>query len=90
MTAWYGSCAKAAQKALQQVVKTAQIIVGTNLPSLDHLYKTSCLRRANKIIKGFTRPDYSLFQLLPSEGDSIHPGTHSKRVFIQHNNFDEL
>ncbi len=63
MTAWYSSCAKAAQKALQQVVKTAQIIIGTNLPSLDHLYRW----RANTIIKDITHPNYSLFQLLPSE-----------------------
>ncbi len=66
MTAWYGSCTKAAQKALQQVVKTAQVIVGMNLPSLDHLYKTRCLRRANKIIKDISHPNHSLFQLLPS------------------------
>ncbi len=46
MTSWYGSCTKAAQKDLQQVVKTAQDIVGTNLPSIDHLHKIHCLRRA--------------------------------------------
>ncbi len=87
MTAWYGSCTKAAQKALQQVVKTVQIIVGTNLPSLHHLYKTRCLRRVNKIIKDITHPDYSLFQLLPSgrRFQSIRVRTNRlKKFFIQH------
>lgn len=66
MTAWYDSCTKAAKKALQQVVKTAQDIVGTDLPSLEHLYKTHCLKRANNVDKDITHPCHNLFQLLPS------------------------
>ncbi len=91
MTAWYGSCTKAAQKALQQVAKTAQVIVGMNLPSLDHLYKTRCLRRANKIIKvTLTTVCSSFFHL---EGDSNPSGyaqIDSKTVFSNSNHFDEL
>lgn len=66
MTAWYSSCTKAAKKTLQQVVKTAQVIVGIDLPSLEHLYNIRCLRRANNIVKDITHPCHNLFQLLPS------------------------
>lgn len=66
MTAWYSSCTKVAERALQWVVKTAQVIVGTELPSLEHLQKTRCVRRAKNIIKDITQPGHNLFKLPPS------------------------
>ena len=62
MTAWYNSHTKADKIALQHVVKIAQDIVGTELPSLEHhLFKFlpsgSCYRtihtRSNRLKNSF-------------------------------------
>ena len=66
ITSWYGSCSAQDRKALQRVVKTAQTITGRRLPTLDNIYLTQCLRKANKIIKDPSHPAHSLFTLLPS------------------------
>lgn len=54
------------KKALQRVVKTVQDIVGIELPSLEHLHSTHCVKRAKNIIN-ITHPRHHLFKLLPSD-----------------------
>src|SRR4029434_1975330 len=50
ITAWYGSCSAADCKALR-VVKTAERITGSHLPSVQGIYNTRCLRKARNIVK---------------------------------------
>lgn len=40
------------KKAPQRVIKTAQQIIGTQLPSLEDIYRTRCLRRGHKHSQG--------------------------------------
>ncbi|KAI3354709.1 hypothetical protein L3Q82_019204 [Scortum barcoo] len=66
ITAWYSSCTTLNRKALQRVVKAAQHITRTELPSMEDLYTQRCRRNATKIIKDPSHPSYKLFCLLPS------------------------
>ncbi|KAI3354599.1 hypothetical protein L3Q82_019103 [Scortum barcoo] len=66
ITAWYSSCTALNRKALQRVVKAAQHITRTELPSMEDLYTQRCRKKATKIIKDPSHPSYKLFCLLPS------------------------
>ncbi|KAI3369695.1 hypothetical protein L3Q82_024541, partial [Scortum barcoo] len=66
ITAWYSSCTALNRKALQRVVKAAQHITRTELPSMEDLYTQRCRKKATKIIKDPSHPAYKLFCLLPS------------------------
>ncbi|KAK0140100.1 hypothetical protein N1851_022986 [Merluccius polli] len=67
---WFWSCTAAERKSLQRVVDTAQEIIrcppDTPLPSLEELYSSRCLRKANSILKDPTHPGHRHFKLLPS------------------------
>ena len=63
---WFASCTVAGRKALQRVIKTAQSIINTQLPSLEDIYKARCLRRATNITQDSFHPANHLFTLLPS------------------------
>ena len=54
------------RKALQRVIKTAQLICGGAFSSLQDMYITRVIRRTHNIIKDNTHPQHSLFTLLPS------------------------
>ncbi|KAI5619386.1 gastrula zinc finger protein XlCGF28.1-like [Silurus asotus] len=66
ITVWYGGFTVCERKALQRVVKTSQRITGTQLPAIEHLHHSRCLRRAHSIIKDSSHPSHKLFNLLPS------------------------
>ncbi|XP_059836580.1 uncharacterized protein LOC132399811 isoform X2 [Hypanus sabinus] len=66
ISGWYGNCPVLDCKALQNVVKTAQRIIGTQLPTTENIYYKSCLGRAKSIIKDASHPNHGLFTLLPS------------------------
>ncbi|KAF7706728.1 gastrula zinc finger protein XlCGF28.1-like, partial [Silurus meridionalis] len=66
ITVWYGGSTVCERKALQRVVKTAQRITGTQLPAIEHLHHSRCLRRAYNIIKDSSHPSHKLFNLFPS------------------------
>ncbi len=53
-------------KALQRVVRLAERISGSALPSLQDIYIKRCKSRAAKILKDSTHPGNHLFCLLPS------------------------
>ncbi len=53
-------------KALQRVVRLAERISGSALPSLQDIYLKRCKSRAAKIIKDSNHPSNCLFTLLPS------------------------
>ncbi len=66
ISVWYGNSSNQDCKALQRVVRLAECISGSALPSLQVIYLKHCKNRAVKIIKDSTHPDNCLFILQPS------------------------
>ncbi len=63
---WYGNSSSQECKALQRVVRLAERISGSALPSLQDIYIKRCRSRAVKITKDSNHPGNCLFTLLPS------------------------
>ncbi len=66
ISVWYNNATNQDCKALQRVVRLAERISGSALPSLQVIYLKRCRSRAAKIIKDSTHPGNHLFCLLPS------------------------
>ncbi len=66
ISVWYGNSSNQDCKALQRVVRLAECISGSALPSLQGIYLKRCKSRAAKIIKDSNHPGNRLFILLPS------------------------
>lgn len=66
ITVWYGNCSVADRKALQRVVKYAQRVTSSSLPSLEGIYVIRCRSRVSCILKDHIRPAHKLFTLLSS------------------------
>lgn len=64
ITVLYGSCSAHNSKAIQSVVKTAELWVTDN--KLPAIYESHCLRKAHKITSNLSYPAHSLFSELPS------------------------
>lgn len=56
----------AKRKKLQRVIDTAQKIIGCPLPTLEDLYGSHSLKKAENIVKDTSHPDHYLIKLLPS------------------------
>ncbi|XP_073725287.1 uncharacterized protein [Misgurnus anguillicaudatus] len=54
---WYTSCTTQNRRDLARIVKTAQRIVGIQLPNLDTVYASHLFKRASNIIKDSTHPE---------------------------------
>ncbi len=63
---WYGNSLNQDCKALQRVMRLAEHISGSALPSLQDIYLKRCKRRAAKILKDSNHPGNHFFCLLPS------------------------
>ncbi|KAJ8283676.1 hypothetical protein COCON_G00025260 [Conger conger] len=61
ITVWYGNTTMAERKKLQRVIKTAERIIGSDLPSMDTIYTQRCRRRAQCILKD-KHPAHTLFK----------------------------
>lgn len=66
ISTWCGSCTAADWKCLQRVVRTAEKIIGTSLPSIMDMGYKRCLIRAKGITRAPTHPQFGLFILLNS------------------------
>ncbi len=66
ISVWYGNASNQDCKALQRVVRLAERISGSALPSLQDIYLKRCKSRAAKINKDSNHPGNRLFMLLPS------------------------
>ncbi len=64
ISVWYGNSSSQDCKALQRVVRLAERISGSALPSLQDIYLKRCKSRAVKSISN--HPSNCLFTLLPS------------------------
>ncbi len=66
ISVWYGNSSNQDCKAMQRVVRLAEHISGSALPSLQDIYLKRCKSRAAKFIKDSNHPGNRLFFLLPS------------------------
>ncbi len=66
ISVWYGNGSNQDCKAMQRVVRLAERISGSALPSLQDIYLKRCKSRAAKIITDSNHPGNRLFILLPS------------------------
>ncbi len=66
ITVWFSLATKSDLRRLQRVIRTAERIIGTTLPSLQELYLSRVSKRAGKITLDPSHPAHSLFELLPS------------------------
>ncbi len=66
ISVWYGNSSSQDCKALQRVVRLAERISGSALPSLQDIYLKRRRSRAVKITKDSNHPGNRLFTLLPS------------------------
>ncbi len=66
ISVWYNNATNQDCKALQRVVRLAERISGSTLPSLQDIYLKRCKSRTAKIIKDSNHPGNHLFCLLPS------------------------
>ncbi len=66
ISVWYSNATNQDCKSLQRVVRLAERISGSALPSLQDIYLKRCKSRAAKIIKDSNHPGNHLFCLLPS------------------------
>ncbi len=66
ITVWFSSATKSDLRRLQRVVRTAEQIIGTTLPTLQELYLSRVSKRAGKITLDPSHPAHSLFELLSS------------------------
>ncbi len=63
---WYGNALNQDCKGLQRVVRLAERISGSALPSLQDIYLKRCKSRAAKTTKDSNYPGNRLFILLPA------------------------
>ncbi len=66
ITVWFSSATKSDLRRLWRVVRTAERIIGTTLPTLQELYSSRVSKRAGKNHSGPSHPAHSLFELLMS------------------------
>ncbi|KAI2651682.1 hypothetical protein H4Q32_014408 [Labeo rohita] len=64
ITLWFSSATKTDLTRLQRIVRTAERIIGTTLPTLQDLYSFRVSKRASKIILDPSHPAHFLFKLL--------------------------
>ncbi|KAK3574170.1 hypothetical protein QTP86_003834 [Hemibagrus guttatus] len=82
IAAWFRNCTISDGKTLQQIVRTAEKLIGVSLPSIMDIYFTRCIRKANSIVDDHTHPSHTLFTFLPS-GDTVAFGpTHPDCVTV--------
>ncbi len=67
ISVWHGNASTQDCKSLQRVVRLAERISGSSLPSLQDIYFKRCKSRAAKITKVSNHPGNHLFILLPSD-----------------------
>ncbi|KAK3517000.1 hypothetical protein QTP70_029969, partial [Hemibagrus guttatus] len=59
ITAWFWNCTVLDHKTLQQIVRTAEKIIGVSLPSITDIYSTRCIYKVNSIVDDPTHPSHT-------------------------------
>ncbi|KAJ8361742.1 hypothetical protein AAFF_G00427970, partial [Aldrovandia affinis] len=66
ITVWFGSSTARDRTRLQRITRSAERIIGCNLPSIQDLYHTRSRKRTAKIIADPSHPGHHILQALPS------------------------
>ena len=66
ITVWYTAATAKDKSRLQRIIRSAEKVIGCNLPTLQDLHSSRTLRRARKIVADPSHPGHSLFGTLPS------------------------
>ncbi|XP_077947179.1 uncharacterized protein LOC144388805 [Gasterosteus aculeatus] len=66
ITVWYAAATAKDKGRLQRVIRSAERVIGCNLPSLQDLFASRTLRRAKKMVADPSHPGQKLFLSLPS------------------------
>uniref|UniRef100_A0AAQ4QVP5 Uncharacterized protein n=1 Tax=Gasterosteus aculeatus aculeatus TaxID=481459 RepID=A0AAQ4QVP5_GASAC len=66
ITVWYAAATAKDKGRLQRVLRSAERVIGCNLPSLEDLFASRSLKRAKKIAADPSHPGQNLFVPLPS------------------------
>ena len=66
ITIWYAAATANDKGRLQRIIRSAEKVIGCNLPSLQDLYASRTLRRAGKIMADPSHPGHKLLVTLPS------------------------
>ncbi len=87
ITVWFSSATKSDLRRQWRVVRTAERIIGTTLPTLQELYLSRVSKkRAGKITLDPSHPAHSLFELLSSDRcyRALSTRTTRHRKFLSH------
>uniref|UniRef100_A0AAQ4RZY3 Reverse transcriptase domain-containing protein n=1 Tax=Gasterosteus aculeatus aculeatus TaxID=481459 RepID=A0AAQ4RZY3_GASAC len=66
ITIWYAAATDKDKGRLQRVIRSAERVIGCNLPSLQDFFASRSLKRAKKIVADPSHPRQKLFVPLPS------------------------
>ncbi|XP_027131739.1 uncharacterized protein LOC113744876 [Larimichthys crocea] len=66
ISVWCGGCRASDWKNVRRVVRTAENIIGTSLPSIQDVAQKRCMARAVNISRDSSHPHHGLFSLLAS------------------------
>uniref|UniRef100_A0AAQ4P2L3 Alkylated DNA repair protein AlkB homologue 8 N-terminal domain-containing protein n=1 Tax=Gasterosteus aculeatus aculeatus TaxID=481459 RepID=A0AAQ4P2L3_GASAC len=66
ITVWYAAATAKDKGRLERVIRSAERVIGCNLPSLQDLFASRSLKRAKKIVADPSHPGQKLFVPLPS------------------------
>uniref|UniRef100_A0AAQ4RFC3 Reverse transcriptase domain-containing protein n=1 Tax=Gasterosteus aculeatus aculeatus TaxID=481459 RepID=A0AAQ4RFC3_GASAC len=66
ITVWYAAATAKDKGRLQRVIRSAERVIGCNLPSLQDFFTSRTLKRAKKIVVDPPHPRQNLFVPLPS------------------------
>ncbi|XP_078103936.1 uncharacterized protein LOC144516479 [Sander vitreus] len=66
ITIWYAASTAKDKGRLQRVIRSAEKVIGCNLPLLQDWYATRTLKCAGKIVADPSHPGHKLFETLPS------------------------
>ena len=66
ITVWFGSATKLDKHRLQRTIRTAEKIIGVDLPPIQDLYRYRVRKRAGSITADPSHPGHKFFKLLPS------------------------
>ncbi len=79
ITVWFSSATKFDLRRLWRVVRTAERIIGTTLPTLQELYSSRVSKRAGKITLDPLHPAYYIWSTLQS---SEHQNDQTQEQFL--------
>ncbi|TKS69442.1 hypothetical protein D9C73_003506 [Collichthys lucidus] len=75
ITIWYAAATAKDKDRLQRVIRSAEKVIGCNVPLLQDLYTSRTLRCAGKIVADPSHPGHKLFETLPWKLCSIRTRT---------------